>query len=208
MHALIVISHPLKNSLTHALAAEVEQGIKDAGAGHTVEIADLAAEGFNPAFTAQDHAYIDGKAELPADVVAEQARLDRADAVVLVYPVYWWSFPALLKGWIDRVFTLDWAYGSGNDDEPVKRLERFRFHLIGNGGSSIRSYARHGYWGAMRTQIDHGIFDYCGARVVTSEILSTVEPGFPASHLETARRIGRGLFAPQTADLSVDPDNL
>ncbi|MGI6246847.1 MAG: NAD(P)H-dependent oxidoreductase [Pseudochelatococcus sp.] len=195
MHALIVISHPRKDSFTHALATEVAQGVADAGQTHTVEIADLAAEGFNPSFSAQDHAYLKGEAELPADVIAEQERLERADAVVLVYPIYWWSFPALLKGWIDRVFTLDWAYGSGNDGKPVKRLGRFRFHLVGVGDSDIRTYARHGYWGAMKTQIDHGIFDYCGATVVTSEVLPTSEPGFPAGHLETARRIGRKLFA-------------
>lgn len=195
MHALIVISHPNTDSLTHALAAEIARGIADTGGEHTVEFADLAAEGFNPSFNAQDHAYIEGKAELPADVAAEIERIERANAVVLVYPVYWWSFPALLKGWIDRVFTYRWAYGDGGADEPVGQLERFRFHLIGNGASSIRTYARRGYWGAMRTQIDQGIFDYCGAKVVTSEVLSTSEPGFPESYLETARKIGRGIFA-------------
>lgn len=194
MHALIVISHPVKESFTHALAAEVAKGVAEAGQQHTIEFPDLAAEGFDPSFKAQDHAYLKGDAELPADVVAEQKRLERADAVALVYPIYWWSFPALLKGWIDRVFTLDWGYGSGNDGKPVRRLEKFRFHLIGNGDSSIRTYARHGYWGAMRTQIDHGIFDYCGATVVTSEVLPTSEPGFPEGHLETARQIGRRLF--------------
>ena len=40
----------------------------------------------------------------------EQQRLDRADALVLVYPIYWWSFPAQLKGWIDRVFIQDWVH--------------------------------------------------------------------------------------------------
>lgn len=194
MHALIVISHPKPTSFTHALAAEVAAGVADAGASHTVEIADLAAEGFDPVFNAQDHDYLDGKAELPADVVAEIERLERADAVVLVYPVYWWSFPALLKGWIDRVFTYGWAYGDGGADEPAGRLERFRFHLIGAGASSIRTYARRGYWGAMRTQIDQGVFGYCGAQVATSEVLSSAEPGAPQVHLDAARRIGRGLF--------------
>lgn len=195
MHALIVISHPKKDSFTHALAAEVAHGVAEAGRHHIVEIADLAAEGFSPSFSAQDHDYIAGKAEMPADVAAEIKRIERADAVVLVYPVYWWSFPALLKGWIDRVFTYGWAYGNGGADAPDKQLDRFHIHLIGNGASSIRTYARRGYWGAMRTQIDLGIFDYCGAKVMTSEILSSAETGFPEGHLETARRIGRNLFA-------------
>ena len=52
-----------------------------------------------------------------ADVLAEQARIDRADTLVLVYPIYWWSMPALLKGWIDRVFSNGWAfdYSIGGD---------------------------------------------------------------------------------------------
>ena len=54
MHALIVVAHPERQSLTHALAAQVAQGAAQAGpAGlHTTEIADLAAEGFDPRFTA------------------------------------------------------------------------------------------------------------------------------------------------------------
>jgi putative NADPH-quinone reductase len=49
------------------------------------------------------------RATPPADVLAEQARIDRADALVLVFPIYWWSLPGLLKGWIDRVFVNGWA---------------------------------------------------------------------------------------------------
>lgn len=131
---------------------------------------------------------------LPADVAAEQARIDRADALVLVYPVYWWSMPGLLKGWIDRVFTNGWAYDYGADARLVKRLGRLPVHLVGLGGADVRTYARHGYFGAMKTQIDHGIFDYCGARVVTSEVLFEAGPDHATAHLEAARAVGRRLF--------------
>src|SRR5688572_9025064 len=99
MHALIVISHPEPASLTHGVAAHVAEGVSLSG--NSFEIADLAAEAFDPRFTAADLAVHRRKAPPPADVAAEQARLDRADALVLVYPVYWWSMPGLLKGWID-----------------------------------------------------------------------------------------------------------
>lgn len=59
------------------------------------------AEGFDPRFNPQDQALFRGTGGPPADVAAEQARLDATDSLVLVYPLYWWSFPALLKGWID-----------------------------------------------------------------------------------------------------------
>ncbi|MDD1041375.1 NAD(P)H-dependent oxidoreductase, partial [Pseudomonas sp. TNT2022 ID609] len=97
MHALVVVAHHDPSSLTHSLAAKLAEGL--AHNGHKAEVVDLFAEGFNPLFGPADHAVHHGAAA-PADVLAEQARIDRSDALMLVYPVYWWSMPALLKGWI------------------------------------------------------------------------------------------------------------
>ena len=66
-------------------------------------------------------------------------------------------------------------------------------HLVAVAGADMRTYARHGYFGAMKTQIDHGIFDYCGATVVASEILFESETHSPRAHLDAARAIGRKL---------------
>jgi NAD(P)H dehydrogenase (quinone) len=195
MHALIVVSHPSRDSLTHAVALGVANGLNAAPGGHTVEIADLHAEGFDPRFTVSDISVHLQKATPPADVLAEQTRLDRADALVLVYPVYWWSMPALLKGWIDRVFSNGWAYDEDAGGNTAQRLQRLSVHLLAIAGAGLRTYARHGYLEAMRTQIDHGIFGYCGARVANSELLVPSAPGYPASHLERARQIGSGLFS-------------
>lgn len=193
MQALIVFSHPDPDSLTRSIASRLAEGVADGG--HSFEIADLAAEGFDPRFTAADIAAHLRQSPAPADVAAEQARIDRADALVLVYPVYWWSMPGLLKGWIDRVFANGWAYESEPDGSGlVKRLRRLRVHLVAVGGADLRTYARHGYFGAMKTQIDHGIFDYCGASVATSELLTDAGTEAPAVHLETAYGIGRRLF--------------
>ena len=195
MHALIVVAHPDPKSLSHSVAAHVAEGVSLSGPGNSFEIADLATEAFDPRFTTADIAVHRREAPPPADVAAEQARIDRADALVLVYPVYWWSMPGLLKGWIDRVFANGWAYDEGPDTKLAKKLRHLRVHLIAIGGASVRTYARHGYFGAMKTQVDHGIFDYCGARVVTSELLLESETQNPASHLDTARAIGRNLFS-------------
>jgi NAD(P)H dehydrogenase (quinone) len=193
MHALIVVSHPEPGSLTHNVAAHLAEGVTMSGG--SFEIADLAAEGFDPRFTQADLAAHRRQAPPPADVTAEQARIDRADALVLVYPVYWWSMPGLLKGWIDRVFANGWAYDDGQGAKVVKKLRHLPIHLVAIGGADMRTYARHGYFGAMRTQIDHGIFDYCGAPVMASELLLEEEldrPDFPS---EIARRIGRNVFS-------------
>ncbi len=200
MHALIVISHPKPSSLTHAVAARIAEGVTASAASHSYELADLTAEGFDPTFTAADIAVHLRQGPTPADVAAEQARLDRADALVLAFPVYWWSMPGLLKGWIDRVFTNGWAYDEDASGKVVKRLRSLAVHLTAVGGASLRTYARHGYFGAMRTQIAHGIFNYCGARVVTTELLLPSEGAYSQSHLATAYALGVRLFSSSEAE--------
>ncbi|RUU31930.1 MAG: flavodoxin family protein [Mesorhizobium sp.] len=202
MHALIVIAHPDPSSLSHSVARHVAEGVSLSDPGNSFEIADLAAEGFDPRFTATDLAVHRRQTPPSADVAAEQARIDRADALVLVYPVYWWSMPGLLKGWIDRVFANGWAYDEGPNTKLVKKLRHLRVHLVAIGGADLRTYARHGYFGAMKTQIDHGIFDYCGASVVTSELLLGSETQDPVSQFGAARAIGGNLFkaSPKSAE--------
>lgn len=194
MYALIVVSHPDPGSLSHAVAEHLGDGVSLSGADNAFEIADLAAEGFDPRYTMADRTAHHRQAPAPADVLAEQARIDRADALVLVYPVYWWSLPALLKGWIDRVFANGWAYDDSSGRGVEKKLRHLRVHLVAIGGADEGTYARHGYSGAMKTQIDHGIFDYCGARVATSAFLLESDSTAGASHLDAARAIGFDLF--------------
>jgi NAD(P)H dehydrogenase (quinone) len=194
MHALIVVSHPSPQSLTHAVARSFAAGIAESG-DHTIEVADIAAEGFQAAFNQADRSAYFLQQPVPSDILREQERIDRADALVLVYPVYWWSFPGQLKGWTDRVFSNGWAYDEAPDGTLDKRLGRLAVHLIGIGGADGGTYARHGYDRAMRTQIDHGIFGFCGARVVTSEFLVDVNGLAAASHIATARALGGRAFA-------------
>ncbi|MCA0418800.1 MAG: NAD(P)H-dependent oxidoreductase [Proteobacteria bacterium] len=193
MHSLIVVSHPLPDSLTAAVARQVGAGL--AQGGHSFEIADLAAEGFDPRFTSNDVAVHLKQAHVDPVVAAEQARIGRADALVLVYPVYWWSFPALLKGWIDRVFINGWSYEEMPDGRIIRKLGHLPIHLVAIGGADLRTYARHGYFGAMRTQIEHGIFGYCGAPVRGSDLLVPGETRDAADMLEAGARIGRAIFA-------------
>ncbi|WP_298728258.1 NAD(P)H-dependent oxidoreductase [uncultured Ferrovibrio sp.] len=195
MHALIVTAHPNPASLTNSIAREIAAGVTEANPAHSAEIADLAAEGFDPRFGAADYAVHRRMGGPPADVAAEQARIDHADTLVLVYPVYWWSMPGLLKGWIDRVFSNGWAYDERPGSGTTKKLQRLTVHLVAIGGADAGLYARHGYDTAMKTQIEHGIFDYCGARVVRSEMLLEADTQDPAIHLARARAIGRELLS-------------
>lgn len=171
MHALIVMAHPNEASLTRSAAAAVEQELQSQG--HTTEVADLAAEGFDPVFGRADHEAFAAGGPTPAEVLTEQQRIDRADHLILIYPVYWWSMPALLKGWIDRVFVSGWAFKEDSEGGLVKQLGRLRVHLIALAGADSATYAKRGYREAMQSQIEQGIFDFCGAPVVTSELLTT-----------------------------------
>ena len=196
MHSLIVVAHPEPHSLTHAVAARISDAIASADARNSVTVADLASEGFDPRFNADDMALFRQSGAVPADVAAEHARLDAADTLVLVYPLYWWSFPALLKGWNDRVFTQGWAYADGADGKVEKKLQRLQVHLVGLGGAGAEMIERRGYGAAMKTQIDMGIFDYCGATVQSSTLLLDADSGQAAAHLQTATDIGRTIGTP------------
>ncbi len=70
------------------------------------------------------------------DVAAEQARVERADALVFVHPIQWYSMPALLKEWIDLVFKAGWAYGKGG-----AALAGKAYWLVATAGSPAPEYA-------------------------------------------------------------------
>jgi glutathione-regulated potassium-efflux system ancillary protein KefF len=73
------------------------------------------------------------------DVEAERALLESVDLIVLQHPVYWYSMPALLKLWIDEVFGLGWAYGSGGTALVGKQM----LWIVTTGGD-FRAYSESG----------------------------------------------------------------
>ncbi|MEM9061152.1 MAG: NAD(P)H-dependent oxidoreductase [Pseudomonadota bacterium] len=158
MHVLTVIDHPNPQSLTHAIAVRFGDGAAEAG--HTVEMADLHAEGFRPAWCMAD-VEADGGADLPADVRAEQVRIERCDALCLVFPLFWWGMPSMLKGWVDRVWSYGWAYD--DVDDPSKSLQPARTCvMLVPSGASPQSMAPHGYPGALKTIWRTGTLGYFG----------------------------------------------
>jgi len=111
MNALIVIAHPHTGSLTHALATEFQLGLEEAG--HTAELSDLYAMHFNPCMSEDE--FLRETCRTPdrpieADVEAEHAKILRADALAIFYPLWWTDCPAILKGWFDRVHSREFAY--------------------------------------------------------------------------------------------------
>ena len=163
MNTLIVLSHPRRNSLTARVAAILADGLERNG--HAVETADLIAEGFDPVLREADEPdWDDPRKVYSGDVRREMARIERNDASLLVFPVYWWSVPAILKGWIDRVWNHGWAYGE-------QTFPQRRVWMIGIAGNSAEGFAARGYDRAIATQLDVGVLDYCGVAERRLELL-------------------------------------
>jgi len=193
MSVLIVTAHPDPDALTASVARAMAEGARRTGAACTV--VDLAAEGFDPRYTTADRAAFHGTGALPEDVRREQARIDTANALALVFPVYWWSMPALLKGWIDRVFSRGWAYSDG-DGRVVGLLRQRPVHLVALAAGDQDGFDRHGHTAALHSQIVRGIFGYCGLRSVTTTMLFGVDNGdgaLIADHLRRATALGEAL---------------
>ncbi|GAA1905224.1 NAD(P)H-dependent oxidoreductase [Williamsia serinedens] len=183
MTALVVVAHPDPGSLTHHVARSVAASIHDRG--EAAQIADLAAEGFDPRFSLADRRRYRDAGPLPADVRAEQARLDGVDDLVLVFPVYWRSMPALLKGWVDRVFVRGWAF----DDRAVpfrRLLGHLTVHMVMVAGEDADGFRRRGYDVAMTTQIETGVLGYCG---MNSGVIATVHESDTADGEVLAARV-------------------
>ncbi|WP_171207265.1 MULTISPECIES: NAD(P)H-dependent oxidoreductase [unclassified Ruegeria] len=158
MHVLAVLDHPDPNSFTAAAVASFTKGAL--AAGHSTEIADLHAEGFNPLWSMGDIANDTGSTP-PKDIVAEQQRIARADAICLAFPLFWWGMPSMMKGWVDRVWSWGWAYDQLDDPEQSKQRARTGLLLVPAGARSDEMEAA-GYVEALDTIWRKGTFGYFG----------------------------------------------
>lgn len=178
-HLLTVFAHPVPDSYPAAVLDAFHQPFQDAG--YTIDLLDLPQEQFDPRFTPEDHGHFWG-GPIPEGIKEMHGRVEAADRLAFIYPVYWWGMPAMMKGWIERVFTGGWAYqfGTGVEDRgtqdlPASLLPSIPTLLLGIAGSTQRTYAKYGYDQAMRTQIDVGTFAYCGITDVQSHLIYDVE---------------------------------
>jgi len=117
MKCLVVITHPLKESLCYSLGQHVIEKLNQRG--HEVEIEYLYESGFSPTLSQQERlSYYDERYDTSL-VEPHVHNLTESQAIVLVYPTWWFSFPAVLKGWFDRVWGPGIAYDHANDYGPI-----------------------------------------------------------------------------------------
>ncbi len=129
MKCLVVTTHPLSNSLCKQLTMKVVDQL--AQMGHEVLVEDLYEQGFDPALTADERESYYKDSYDASNVSGMVERLQNADALVLVFPTWWFGFPAALKGWFDRVWAPGIAFDHGKDFGPIKpRLEKLDKVLV------------------------------------------------------------------------------
>lgn len=129
MKCLVVTTHPLSKSLCKLLTEHVVNKLR--AMKHEVMIEDLYAEKFDPLLTeVERESYYSGSYD--ASNISEQTnRLLEAEALVLLFPTWWFSFPAMLKGWFDRVWGPGIAYDHASDFGPINpRLDKLRKVLV------------------------------------------------------------------------------
>lgn len=108
MKVYLVHCHPSATSFTAALRDRALVGLR--AAGHEVRVTDLYADEFEPAFSAWERTNHLSPPETKPAIAAYAEKLRWCDALVLVYPTWWAGQPAMLKGWIDRVWVSGVAY--------------------------------------------------------------------------------------------------
>lgn len=185
MNVLIVFAHPEPKSFNGALFNTAVTTLT--AAGHTVVTSDLYAMDFDPRssrqnfLAPQDPDFFKPQLEerhatatqgFSPGLEAEIRKLEGADLVIFQFPLWWFSLPAILKGWVDRVFAMGRAYGSGRIyDKGFFRGKRALLSLTTGGFEA--SYVTGGEEGdilAILRPIHRGIFQFTGFNVLAPAI--------------------------------------
>jgi NAD(P)H dehydrogenase (quinone) len=189
MNVLIVYAHPEPRSLNGSLKDFSVKRLRDAG--HVVQVSDLYAMNWKAALDAEDNTERNTDARFDAsldserafengtqseDIALEQEKLLWADTVILQFPLWWYSMPAILKGWVERVYAYGFAYGVGEHSD-ARWGDRFgegtmagkRAMLVVTAGGWESHYAARGINGPIDDilfPINHGILYYPGFDVL------------------------------------------
>jgi NAD(P)H dehydrogenase (quinone) len=200
MNIHMVYAHPHAASLNAALRDEAVDTLE--GLGHTVTVSDLyamnwkAVADFDDFGPTESESFINAAAEawekdtLTADVKAEQERLLAADTVILQFPLWWFTVPAIMKGWMDRVFTNGFGYGTSR---AWKRygdglLAGKRAMIVVTTGAADAHLSDRGVNGDINDllfPIQHGVLFYTGMEVLPPVVITGA--GWQADYADTVK---------------------
>lgn len=172
MKILVVLGHPDSNSLNHAIAHAVRDDLLDDG--HDVMFHDLYEEGFFPLLAAK---------EIPESGIIDQIvethchDLSSADVIVIVHPNWWGQPPAILKGWVDRVFRPGVAYrfeeGDAGEGIPIGLLNASSA-IVFNTSNTPVAREQSAFGDPLEAIWRRCIFDLCGVKNFHRRMFSVV----------------------------------
>ncbi|WP_266171126.1 NAD(P)H-dependent oxidoreductase [Dyella subtropica] len=172
MKALVVVGHPAVASFNHSIAETIRDAWRAAGCD--VSYHDLAGEGFHPLLTAAEAR---GEPSTDPLVQAHIAQLRESDLLAVIHPNCWGAPPAIVKGWIDRVFAPNAAYtfakGDDQGDEPIGLLKA-KVALVINTGNTPAHRETAVFGDPLERIWRDCILRYCGVQHVVRALFGVV----------------------------------
>jgi len=187
MKHLIIYSHPNPNSFNHAIMETYTKALLSAG--HEVRVRDLYELKFDPVLTGKDLADF-AKGQAAPDIRAEQEHVRWAEVITLICPIWWGGFTANLRGYLERVFSLGFAY----DKNSRALLTGKSVLTINTIGAPEKVYQDGGLFDAMNKLMDDIVFSFAGLKVIGHKYFSSVTSCSDAERkimLEEVARIAR-----------------
>lgn len=174
MNVLVVYTHPHPYGFNQGILERIEKTLVDQKQElRTKKLYELYEQGFNPVLDYSELSILK-QGKIPGDIQKEHKDILWAEALVFVYPIWWYSCPALLKGWIDRVFCYDFAYRMG-----VKGLEGLLHHekalVITTSANSHEDYENSGGVELIERPMTIGTLAFCGIKKVHYKALYSVQ---------------------------------
>lgn len=200
MHVFIVYAHPSEDSFTRHVRDSFIEGLK--ASNHSYEISDLYAMDFTTDITESEYLReVNYKDDLPQadEVVEEQEKINRSDALVFIYPVFWTEAPAKLVGWFDRVWTYGFAYGDRKgENTTIRRMKKLKKALVlCIAGHTLEHLKETGHYQAMESiMLGDRIYDRAEKKEMvllggTTKFFPELREANWSEHLETAFECGK-----------------
>jgi NAD(P)H dehydrogenase (quinone) len=166
MKVLIVYAHPNPKSFNHAILETAKETLRQKG--DEIKVVDLYSENLKTTLDGEDFGKIMA-GETPADVRGYQNDILWAEKLVFIFPVWWWSYPAVLKGWIDRVFLMGFAYVF-NETGVKGLLKNEKALVFMTTGGPEEGYKQSNTVDILTRQMSDGVMKFCGVNNTTTKI--------------------------------------
>jgi NAD(P)H dehydrogenase (quinone) len=173
MKHAVIFAHPRQSSFTETMAAAY--GVAAGALGHEVVRRDLYRIGFDPALQAEEMPF-EALARPHPDVAREHDLLHDADVFALFYPLWLNTPPAMMKGYLERVFGFGFAYGAdGHSTTPL--LKGRTLISFTSSGAPLHWLRDTGMYDALRTLFDRHLAELCGLAIAGHVHFGGVVPG-------------------------------